>query len=115
MDDELRVHGPTVLRGTLRVPGDKSISHRALLLAALADGTSLVRGLSSGDDVARTRLAIEALGVDVDVLEDEALRIGGRGGRFAEPPNVLDVGNSGTGIRLLAGVAATQPFLSVPW
>lgn len=111
--DELQVQGPAVLRGRLCVPGDKSISHRALLLAALAEGTSLVRGLSRGDDVARTRLAIEALGADVEQLDDGTLRIGGRGGRLAEPAGVLDVGNSGTGIRLLAGVAASQPFLTV--
>lgn len=111
--DELRLQGPTVLRGTVRVPGDKSISHRALLLAALADGSSLVRGLSAGEDVARTRLAIEALGADVEDLEDGTLRIGGRGGRLEEPASVIDVGNSGTGIRLIAGLVASQPFLTV--
>ncbi|MPY93767.1 MAG: 3-phosphoshikimate 1-carboxyvinyltransferase [Acidimicrobiia bacterium] len=102
-----------MLRGALRVPGDKSISHRALLLAGLAEGTSLVRGISAGEDVARTRAAVEALGADVDQLEDGTLRIGGRGGRLAEPAGVLDVGNSGTGVRLLAGLASAQPFLTV--
>ena len=57
---------PARLRGTLRVPGDKSISHRALLLAALAEGTSTVRGLSTGDDVRRTRVAVEAMGAVVE-------------------------------------------------
>src|SRR5690606_33391248 len=57
--------------------------------------------------------AVEALGADVEPLEGGELRIGGRGGRLAEPDHVLDLGNSGTGIRLLAGVVATQPFLTV--
>ncbi|MBO0732649.1 MAG: 3-phosphoshikimate 1-carboxyvinyltransferase, partial [Acidimicrobiaceae bacterium] len=93
------------LRGSLRVPGDKSISHRAILLAALADGLSTISGLSTGDDVARTLAAVAAFGARVD-------RSGGRvtieGGRdlLAEPIAPVDVGNSGTAIRLLAGWAA---------
>jgi 3-phosphoshikimate 1-carboxyvinyltransferase len=109
----LRVRGPVPLRGRLRMPGDKSVSHRVLLLAALAEGTSLVRGLSDGDDVARTRAAIAALGAVVEELGDGVLRIGGCAGQLAEPGDVIDLGNSGTGIRLLAGVAASQPFLTV--
>jgi 3-phosphoshikimate 1-carboxyvinyltransferase len=109
----LAVQGPRVLRGRLRMPGDKSVSHRALLLSALADGTSLVRGLSDGDDVACTRAAIVALGATVEELDGGVLRIGGRAGSLAEPDSVLDLGNSGTGLRLLAGVAAAQPFLTV--
>ena len=102
----LTVDGPHPLRGRIRVPGDKSISHRALLCAALAGGASEVSGLSDGDDVVRTARAVEAMG---------ARRDGDRitGGRLREPAHVVDVGNSGTGIRLLAGVAAAQPFLTV--
>jgi 3-phosphoshikimate 1-carboxyvinyltransferase len=102
------VAGGAPLRGTVRVPGDKSISHRALLLGALAEGTSTVRGLSRGDDVARTRGAVEAMGavVDGDTIT------GGRT-RLHEPAQVLDVGNSGTSIRLLAGLCAGFPWLSV--
>ena len=111
--DRLVVRGPATLQGTVRVPGDKSVSHRALLLAALADGTSLVRGLSDGDDVARTRLAVAALGAAVEHLADGTVRVGGCAGRFSEPAGVVDVGNSGTGIRLLAGIAASQSFLTV--
>jgi 3-phosphoshikimate 1-carboxyvinyltransferase len=96
------------LHGTLRVPGDKSISHRALMLAALARGTSTVTGLSQGDDVHRTRRAIEAMGAVV--VGDEI-----HGGRtiLTEPTDVIDVGNSGTGIRLLAGMCAGLPWRTV--
>lgn len=88
----------TPMRGRLQVPGDKSISHRALLLAALAEGTSVVRGRCAGDDVERTARVIEALGAVVD-----GERITGGRSRLHEPAVVLDVGNAGTGIRLLAG------------
>ena len=101
--------GPLV--GRIRVPGDKSISHRVLMLAALADGTSTVRGLSDGGDVACTRRIIEALGVDVVDAGDGTISI--RGGRLEAVDHPLDVGNSGTGIRLLAGLLAGQPFRSV--
>ena len=96
------LEGGAPLRGTVRVPGDKSISHRALLLGALAEGTSTVRNLSTGDDVARTRAAIEAMGARVDRERDRE-RITGGASLLREPERVLDVGNSGTSIRLLAG------------
>ena len=104
----LRVHSGAPLRGRVRVPGDKSISHRALLLAALAEGTSVVRGLATGDDVARTRAAVASLGAYVD-----ADRITGGRDRLHEPEGVVDVGNSGTSIRLLAGLCAGFPWLTV--
>ncbi len=104
----LTVAGGARLRGTLQVPGDKSISHRALILAALAEGTSVVRGLSTGDDVARTRAAVASLGARV-----EGERVSGGRDRLHEPDDVIDVGNSGTSIRLLAGVCATVPGLAV--
>ena len=99
------------LRGRLSVPGDKSISHRVLLLAALADGTCTIRGLSDGLDVRCTLAIIRQVGADVDEGSDGTLRI--RGGRLHGPDDVLDVGNSGTGIRLLAGMLAGLPFRSV--
>src|SRR5947208_5277971 len=86
------------LRGRLRVPGDKSISHRALLLAARAEGTSHVTGLSEGEDVRRTAAAVQDMGAVID-----GARITGGRERLHEPRQVIDVGNSGTGIRLLAG------------
>ena len=102
------VSGGRPLRGRITVPGDKSISHRALILAALAEGTSIVRGLSDGDDVSRTRAAIEAMGAGVD-----GEKITGGRSRLHEPDDVLDMGNSGTGIRLRAGLCAGLPWLTV--
>jgi len=100
--------GTGPLRGRVRVPGDKSISHRALILASLADGRSTLRGLSTGDDVRSTASALRLLGAEI--LGTEV--IGGRS-RLAEPVRVLDVGNSGTAIRLMAGLCAGFPWLSV--
>jgi 3-phosphoshikimate 1-carboxyvinyltransferase len=100
------VTGGGPFHGTVRVPGDKSISHRALLLSALAKGTSRVTGLSNGDDVRRTAAAVQAMGAAID---------GDRvsGGELHEPLHTIDVGNSGTSIRLLAGYCAAQPWLTV--
>ncbi len=100
------VNGGVPLIGTLAVPGDKSISHRALLLAALAEGTSTIVGLSDGDDVGRTATAIQALGAVVKMDGTTVTVTGGRG-RLQPPTEPVDMGNSGTGLRLLAGVAAS--------
>jgi 3-phosphoshikimate 1-carboxyvinyltransferase len=99
------------LRGRLRAPGDKSISHRALLLAALAEGRSELRHLSRGLDVAHTRAAMTACGADVGT--GEVVTVDGGRSRLREPSAVIDVGNSGTGIRLLAGWSAALPWLTV--
>ena len=106
-----RVEPGGPLRGRIRVPGDKSISHRVLMLAALADGTSTIRGLSDGGDVACTLRILEALGAEVTRGEAGALSI--RGGNLGPARGPLDVGNSGTGIRLLAGLLAGMDFRSV--
>lgn len=103
-----RVTGPARLRGEVRVPGDKSISHRALLLAARAEGESEVTGLSAGEDVLHTAAAVVTMGARI-----EGDRITGGLGRLHEPDRVIDVGNSGTGIRLLAGYCAALPWLTV--
>ena len=92
--------------GTLRVPGDKSISHRALILAALAGGTSRVRGILEGDDVRSTAGALRALGARVPELAPSMAIDGGLHPRGA---SALDCGNSGTTARLLAGVCAALP------
>jgi 3-phosphoshikimate 1-carboxyvinyltransferase len=104
--DDRSVPGGGPLTGTLSVPGDKSISHRALLLAALAEGVSTITGLSSGDDVLRTRRAIASLGAEVDD-DGPVVRVTGGRSRLGAPHDPVDMGNSGTGLRLLAGVAAT--------
>lgn len=101
------------LRGRLRVPGDKSISHRALLLAARAEGRSRVGGLSAGLDVQATLAAIEAFGAGVERHGDHQVTVTGGAGRLHEPAAPVDVGNSGTGMRLLAGWAAPLPGLTV--
>ena len=108
--DTLAVGAGGPLRGELRVPGDKSISHRALLLAALADGDSSISGLSDGADVGATAAAVRALGAVVETCGED-VRV--RGGELREPPGPLDVGNSGTTIRLLAGIAAGCPFTTI--
>ncbi len=95
------------LRGELRVPGDKSISHRALMLAALAGGASEISGLSDGADVGATARAVEALGAVIEPAGDSLVV---QGGTLEEPAGPIDVGNSGTSIRLLAGIAAGCPF-----
>ena len=102
------------LAGTVRVPGDKSISHRALMFGALAVGESRVEGLLEGDDVLRTAAAMRALGAEVERLPDGTWRLFGRGvGGLMEPADVLDLGNAGTGARLLMGLVATHPFTTI--
>ena len=99
------------LRGEVRAPGDKSISHRALIVAALAAGDSRISGLLESDDVLRTAAALRALGAHLERLDAGAWRVAGLGvGGLREPETVLDLGNSGTGVRLLMGVAAAHPF-----
>ncbi len=103
------------VRGRIRVPGDKSISHRALLLAARAEGRSRLHGLSGGDDVACTLAAIRAFGAEVeeDRHDSHAILVDGGRARLHEPEVPIDVGNSGTAIRLLAGWATAVPGLTV--
>ncbi len=109
----LRAHPVPGLRGRASVPGDKSISHRALILAALAIGESRINGLLEGADVLATAAALTALGVELERTGEGSWRVHGRGvGGLAEPDRPLDLGNSGTGARLLLGVLAGQPFTS---
>ncbi len=99
------------LAGTLSVPGDKSISHRALMLSALAVGESAIDGLLEGEDVLCTAAALRALGAEIDRGDDGRWRVWGRGiGGLREPDAVLDLGNSGTGVRLLMGILAAHPI-----
>ena len=97
------------LNGRVRVPGDKSMSHRALILGSLAIGRSHIRGLLEGDDVLRTAAAMRALGATLARGSDGAWSIDGVGiGGLAEPEEMLDLGNSGTGARLLMGLVAAH-------
>ncbi len=102
------------LKGTCSVPGDKSISHRALMLGALAVGETRVSGLLEGEDVAATAAALRALGAAIERAGDGSWRVHGVGvGGLAEPDAVLDLGNSGTAVRLLAGMCASHGFTTV--
>ncbi|WP_135074990.1 3-phosphoshikimate 1-carboxyvinyltransferase [Terasakiella sp. SH-1] len=104
-------HQTENLAGTIRVPGDKSISHRSLMFGAMAAGQTKVTGLLEGEDVLCTAAAMQSLGAQVERQDDGTWVIQGRGvGGFSEPTGVLDMGNSGTAARLLMGVLATQSF-----
>lgn len=104
-----RKTGP--LRGVADVPGDKSISHRALILGALAVGKTRIAGLLEGQDVLDTAAAMRAFGADVTRLGEGEWEVHGVGvGGFSEPEDVLNYGNSGTGVRLSMGAMATNPI-----
>jgi 3-phosphoshikimate 1-carboxyvinyltransferase len=102
------------LQGTIAIPGDKSISHRALMFGALAIGETRITGLLTGEDVLRTAAAMRALGAEVTHDPDGTWRVSGRGiGGLTEPEDVLDMGNSGTAARLLCGILASHPLFTV--
>src|ERR1700756_3785197 len=106
---EARSSGP--LTGRVRVPGDKSISHRALILGALSVGETSISGLLEGEDVLNTAKAMRALGATVERTGEGAWRVHGVGvGGFREPSGVLDFGNPGTGCRLVMGAVAGCPI-----
>ena len=110
----LTAHPAGPLAGEIAVPGDKSISHRALMISALAIGETRIDGLLEGEDVLRTAAAMRTLGADVVRDGPGAWRVAGVGiGGLAEPGDVLDMGNSGTAARLLTGLLATHPIFSV--
>src|SRR5215213_342503 len=112
--DSIIVTPASRAEGRVRVPGDKSISHRYALLAALADGESLIRGYSSGADCAATLACLRALGVSIRAAGPSAIAVIGRGiGGLRAAAEPLDAVNSGTTIRLLAGIAAGHPFRTI--
>ena len=99
------------LKGKVRVPGDKSISHRALILGALAVGETRIDGLLEGEDVLNTGKAMQALGARIERNDDGSWSVRGVGiGGFAQPGDPLDFGNSGTGCRLVMGAVASCPI-----
>lgn len=108
------LHGCDRIEGSLRVPGDKSISHRCLILGAMAHGPTEVQGFLRGEDCLATLEALRALGAEIVEHPDGRIRIEGKGPEaLREPDTVLDAGNSGTTLRLLAGLLAGRPFFSV--
>ena len=111
--NQLIIHPGAPLRGRVHVPGDKSISHRALLLGALAEGSSQVSGFLPSGDCLATLSCLRALGVEIEIHDDTTLTIHGRGLRgLREPDGALDCARSGTTMRLLAGILAGQTFES---
>src|ERR1700748_1364988 len=105
----LTAHPSGPLNGAVRAPGDKSISHRALILGAMALGTTEIEGLLEGDDVLRTADACADLGAHVVRHGGGRWTVEGKGA-FVEPAEIVDCGNSGTGVRLLMGAAAGYPI-----
>jgi len=102
------------LTGELTPPGDKSLSHRAVMFAAIAEGTTEITGFLPGEDTLNTAKAVRTLGITVEEKGPGTLSVQGRGlNGLSEPSGVLDLGNSGTGMRLLAGLLAGQDFFSV--
>ena len=109
---EFRASGP--LTGKVRVPGDKSISHRALILGALSVGETRISGLLEGEDVLNTAKSMQALGAKVERTAPFAWQVRGVGvAGFAQPASPLDFGNSGTGCRLVMGAVAGCPITVV--
>ena len=98
------------LQGRIRVPGDKSISHRALMLGALAEGETVIHGLLLGEDPRSTARCFQAMGADISALNSDEVRVRGIGlGKLVEPLDVLNAGNSGTTLRLMLGILASHP------
>src|SRR5512147_882224 len=102
------------LRGEIGLPGDKSISHRSVMFAAIAEGDTGITGFLTGEDTMNTAKAVRMLGIEVEGVGTGSLVVHGKGLHgLSEPAGVLDLGNSGTGMRLLAGLLAGQDFFSV--
>lgn len=109
-DLSIRPSGDRSLQGSIRVPGDKSISHRALMLGAIAHGETTIEGLLLGEDPRSTAQCFRALGARVSDLNTQVVRVQGVGlGNLQEPTDLLDCGNSGTTMRLMLGILASHP------
>ncbi len=98
------------LQGSIRVPGDKSISHRALMLGAIAQGETQIQGLLLGEDPRSTAACFQAMGAEISQLNSQQVRVKGIGlGQLQEPQDILNAGNSGTTLRLMLGILASHP------
>ena len=100
------------LGGEITVPGDKSLSHRAVLFSALADGITSITGFLPGEDCVCTMRALQAMGAGIEASSPTSLLVHGTDGKLKPPLEPIDCGNSGTAMRLLAGILAAQPFKS---
>ena len=111
---DLHIQPSSGLRGEISLPGDKSISHRSVMFAAIADGDTHITGFLTGEDTQNTAKAMQAMGVAIEGLGTARLVVHGKGlDGLSEPTGVLDLGNAGTGMRLIAGLLAGQDFFSV--
>ena len=109
-DWKIKKSGP--IHAEITVPGDKSISHRSIMLAALANGTGKITGFLPSEDCLSTMKAFQQLGIEIERDEDTTLVVHGKRGKFTEPTGDIDCGNSGTTMRLMSGILAAQPFRS---
>ena len=110
--DEIRIKRAPRLEAEITVAGDKSISHRAVMIASLANGPCVLRGFSGSADCLNTVVAMEALGIKIEQPEPEVLIVHGKRRKLTAPKTEINCGNSGTTMRLLAGLLAGQPFKS---
>jgi 3-phosphoshikimate 1-carboxyvinyltransferase len=111
-ESQIKVRAGVSFEGEITVPGDKSISHRAVMLASLSNGTCRITNFLEGEDCRSTLAVMEQLGVKVERVADGEIVIQGCGGNFQAPEADLDCGNSGTTMRILSGILAGQPFRS---
>ena len=109
----ITVHRSKALSGDISIPGDKSISHRAVIFCSLCVGKTTIRGLLESEDVQRTIEAVRQLGAKVDKKNDKWEVLGFGVGGFSSPENVIDCGNSGTTCRLLMGAISTTPVSAI--
>src|SRR5882762_11977481 len=107
-----KIHRAPVIQTEISVPGDKSISHRAAIIAALSNGTCVIRGFLPSADCMCTVDALRALGVEIDQPEATTLVVRGTRKQFTAPTRDIDCGNSGTTMRLMAGILSALPFRS---
>jgi 3-phosphoshikimate 1-carboxyvinyltransferase len=107
-----KIERSPLIQAEITVPGDKSMSHRAAILAGLSNGTCVITGFLPSEDCVCTVNAMRAMGVEIDHPEPTTLIVRGKGGRLTAPEGDIDCGNSGTAMRLLSGVLAAQPFRS---
>jgi 3-phosphoshikimate 1-carboxyvinyltransferase len=108
---KLQIPSSQTIRGHINIPGDKSVSHRALMLGAIAEGETVVRGLAPGEDVRSTLYCLRQLGVSITERNKNEFHIQGKGLAGLKPAGaILDAGNSGSTMRLLSGILAAQPF-----
>jgi 3-phosphoshikimate 1-carboxyvinyltransferase len=107
-----KIHRAPTINAEIEVPGDKSISHRAVMLASMSNGPCVIRGFLPSEDCLCTVSAMRALGIEIESADDTTLVVHGRKRTFTPPAHDIDCGNSGTTMRLLAGILAGQPFKS---